>query len=272
MGMSGKKITGYKFVGMPILSTLGQLIFWYDWRYNNDSIVQSGRTKVLSWRSLEAKGTPLNIPNSVYLCVNSGAGFGYISTDPGSPRNRGILYPELNIMHNGTAPWLYASVFRGDYTSGSTSSVSTLLSTAGSATKPGITIQLLSYGTPRIRVQIVDAANSVIVNWSTPVSTVPLGRNIPVAIFYYGDTAANNYKMYIEGTAYTFSAGSPTYSTASPNQFNVGGIVIAANDFSMKLHVLYNLTGKNRTQVDSFVTNFFTVLKSDAEYSALITP
>lgn len=271
MGMSGHKVTGYKYVGLPNLATIGTQIFWYDYRYNYDIIVQSSRDRVRSWRSLGTTGTPLDVPNSVYLYSYSN-GFGYVNGDTGSPRNRGNIFPLLNRFHTGGNAWLFGCVVRFDYTSASSTSSSTIISTGGSSTKPGIAVQIINADTPRIRVQINDAANNVIVNWATTLNSFPTGRHVPVAIYYYGDSSASNYNMYIEGTLYSFSAGSPSYSGADCNQWNVGGLGIARNDFKLKLLVGYDLSGKNRTQVDSFVTNFFTTLKNDSEYSSLTTP
>jgi hypothetical protein len=268
MRLSGANIKGYKYVGQPTLGTIGQQIFWYDYRFNYDTFLVGADTKIFNWRSLAVSGTPLNGgTNKLYFYSD---GFGYVNGGLASA-NQGLAFTELNQFHKGTDGWMWAGVVKGDYTSATTTSSSLIINTLGSS-GPGFLVRLTNYGSnPFIRFQIFNDAGTQVITNSTTANSFPLSRFVPVVVIFYGDAAASNYKVIIEGTSYSFS-NTPTYGTAAAQFIRLGLAVLTVNDYRNKMQVAYNLAGKSRAQIDAFVTNFYTTLKADSEYSALTTP
>lgn len=267
MKVSGYKISGGSYIGRASLGTVAEPLFWYDHRFNN-SQDPTGRHGI--WNSLTSLGstqTQSIVSRKLYYHTSPVSGYGYKIGDGFSTyQTLGNHYPALDVMHKGANAWMFSIVFYWKQTDSGTSGATSLIRTGLTAGITGI----IDHNQPRIRLQ-TRGSSSTINNLATATNSVPDDQVSIVTFVFYGDTSSNNYRIIINNSNTNFTSN-PTYDTASSEYLRFGLPVTQLNDFIIKMMIAYDLSGKSRSEVDSILSTYYTVLKTDSEYSSLVTP
>jgi hypothetical protein len=260
MILSGHKLYGYEYIGVPNLQTIGTLIFHYD--YRRGATIEGGR--VSAWRDLG--------PNSLTLTAESFRRF-YDDTDGfGDDANavtvqmRASFKPALNKLHLGN-PFLFFAVVNFP---AAPSALNRLAFTSQPANTAGQEFAIINT-TGVFRCVVQNDSDTAIVNNSS--AAIPTNEFILLMRYYYGSgTGSNNTKTVVKSTTSTFTSN-PTFGTGNCSDLIIGKNSAGTGDnYRIKTIGAYDLTGKNSSQVDSFVATFISTLKSDPEYSSLVTP
>jgi hypothetical protein len=265
--ITGKKVSGYKVLTKATLGSIGSMLFWYDYRYNYDIVTLSGINRVKNWRSL-SKGNSITNQNANLLYIKS-EGFGYYASDA-STNAHGVakpMWPELNKLHNGS-PFILSFVIRARNSSGVTSNASVFVTYSTVRDKPGILVRL-NFLAQSVQLTVRNATANLFSD-TTTAGTFPLDEDVLVTVIFYGDTSAGNYVVKYKAFSQAFSRN-VTHISSDCDQFNILIPVSIENDIMSKLFVAYDMTGKNRTQIDAFYSTFVTTLKEDSEYTSLVT-
>jgi hypothetical protein len=277
MILSASKISGYNYTATPTLGTIAEPICWFDWRFGRtDGNVVGGALRVNSLNDLspnnfllEARLNRIDQP----MVLSDGLGMDdTIGTKAPAVFRRNGSNSKYEIFHKGN-PFLIMAVVKPiipasnlnffGTNSSNTTSVAGLRFRANAANN-------------RLELSFRNDAGTLITNVVTPNNSVPTGDFLFIAAQYYGGgTGSNNLKIWINNTQYTFTAN-PTFGTGTCPELcawqGAGGTVSSAYEFSQKLAIAYNLTGKTSSEIDDFRTLAITTLKRDPEYSSLTTP
>jgi hypothetical protein len=257
---SGHTISKYNYIGAPNLQTIGTQIFHYD--YRKGAVISGGR--VSSWSDLG--------PNSMTL---TGEGFRrlYDDTDGFGDDANGVTVqmtasfkPALNKLHDGSAFLFFAVV---NFPAAPTA-LNRLAFTSMPANTPGQEFAIINT-TGVFRCVVQNDSDTAIINNSS--AAIPTNEFILLMRYYYGSgTGANNTKTVVKNVTSTFT-NNPTFGTANCSNLIVGkGSAGSGDNYRIKTIGAYDLTGKTTGQVDTFVSTFISTLKTDTEYSALVTP
>jgi hypothetical protein len=257
--MEGFEINGWSYIGKPNLQSIGELIFLYDYRTAEKS---GGR--VHRWNDLG--------PNGLDLTAESFRRF-YDDTDGFGDDANGVTVqmtapfkPVLNKLHLGN-PFLFFAVVNFP---AAPTSLNRLAITSTPTNTPGQEFAIINT-TGVFRSVVQNDSDTAIVNNSS--AAIPTNEFILLMRYYYGSgTGANNTKTVVKNVTSTFT-NNPTFGTANCSNLIVGkGSAGSGDNYRIKTIGAYDLTGKTTGQVDSFVTLFISTLKSDSEYSSLVTP
>jgi hypothetical protein len=278
MILSASKISGYNYTASPTLGTIAEPICWFDWRFGREDRVYSGVTRVFTINDLSPnnfllEGSTTNANTSRPMLLSDGIGMDInISTTRGASLQRQITDSKYEILHKGN-PFLIMNVVKPV----TLDNFIFLLSTNGATTAvppAGLRFRIDSVNS-RVDLLIRNDAGTAIVNVNTGTGSISTGGFTFIAAQYYGSgSGSNNLKIWINNNQYTFTAN-PTFGTgvcAILRAFSSAGPPGNTSDFSTKLGIAYDLTGKTASEIDDFRTLAITTLKRDPEYSSLTTP
>lgn len=277
MTLTGLKLSGYSYNGLPTLSTIGNPICWYDWRFGRvDYGILSGALRIQSLSDqspnnflLEANIGTTNRP----MILSDGIGMdATIGTKNSATIKRSGSDLKYEALHKGN-PFLIMTVVKPIVQSTSVNIFATQIS--NSPTSAGVRLRLDGANT-RVQFSMHNDAGTFITNVNTGVGTISTGSFYFIAVQYYGSgTGSNNLKIWINSTQYTFTTN-PTFGTGTCPLLAIshgsGGAAAGAYEFSQKFAIAYDLTGKTSAQIDAFTALAISTLKTDSEYSGLITP
>jgi hypothetical protein len=279
MILSGLKISGYNYIGRTTLSTIATPICWYDWRFGRtDGVVVGGALRVASLADLS--------PNNFLLEANVGTSNkpmilsdGIGMDDTIGTKNAAIFRklgtnPKYETLHKGN-PFLIMAVIKPIVFSSFVNLLGTQISSTVSSA--GLRFRIDgSGGNNRLQLSIHNDAGTGVINVNTGTGTISTGSFYFIAAQYYGSgSGSNNLKIWINNTQYTFTAN-PTFGTGACPLLAIahgaGGLASNAFEFSQKFAIAYDLTGKSTAEIDAFRILAINTLKSDLEYSSLVTP
>jgi hypothetical protein len=267
MILSGLKVSGYNYIGRPTLATIGNPAYWFDYRFNLVTQTYSGVLRAnslgdLSINSLLLQSIPVSSNTRRPKVYSDGIGH-----DDNLTAFRGSANSNLNFLLQGKAH-LIISVFKLNAVGGNTLS---LFSSGRTGSASYLFIVNPTSGDQRLFVRCNNDAGSTLFTNQTPIESLPLDEFCFIATLYYGGgTGSNNRKIWIKNSQYTFTSN-PTYGTGDPDTFTVINSNGTVN-YKLKMGVGYNLDGKSISECDAFFTLAVNTLKSDSEYSSLVTP
>lgn len=276
MILNGYKVYGYNYLGEPTLGSIGELIQWHDWRFGRVDGTFSGATRAFTLNDLSQNGFLLEGSstgggNTRPMVLADGLGMDdTIATKAAANFRKLGTNSKYEVFHKGN-PFLIMCVVKPIVISSNLNFFATSLA----GTKAGFRMR---FTTTNSRLELLvwdDSGTSLGVN-QTAVNSIVAGNTYFICAQYYGSgTGSNNLKMWINNTQYTFTYN-PTFGTGPCDGLyawqGAGGIAANAYEFSQKLAVSYNLTGKSTVQIDAFRALAITTLKQDSEYSSLVTP
>lgn len=261
MIVSGGKIQGMTHVGKSTLETIGTVIFHYDYRFNANIV--SGR--VTSWGDLG--------PNQFTLTAEGFRQF-YSASDGFGDGGNGVTVQMSSVyktalkkLHDGS-PFLWFAVVSFP---AAPDSLTNLTITSQDTGKAGQQFAIVN-STGVFRCVVQNSSDTAIINNSS--AAIPTSEFILLMRVYYGSgTGSNNTKTYVKSTLSTFT-NNPTFSSGDSSARLIIGKNNAGvgDDWKLKTVGCYDLTGKTTGQIDSFQSLFITTLKTDSEYSSLVTP
>lgn len=270
-------LSGIIISAQKTLKSIGELFYMYD--YRNELITENpdnSSTRITRWN--DQSGNSFNVRQ--YFTATANAFFkdvdGTVLLDIAGGVQEGFKFDDfayvrgknkLNAMHDGSA-WMAFFVVK--FPTGTTGSFELFM--MNTATSPGVRIFIQSNRT--VRMTIYDSSGTQQVN-CTSTGTIPNDEWCIVCVTYYGiSVGAADTRITIKSTTQTFN----TAGTLSAGNFS-GNIVMRTNAVSagdrkvnIKLNGAYNLVGKSVAQIDAFLADFYTTLKSDPEYASLVTP
>lgn len=260
MIIAGHSIKGHTHIGKSTIESIGAVIFHYDYRFN--AVISSGR--VSSWGDLGPHGINLTAEGFRRL-YSSADGFG----DGGNAVTvlmTAAFKTPLNILHNGS-PYLWFAVVNFP---AAPTALARMSFTSMPASTPGQVMEIVNT-TGVFRCTVQDASDTAIITSST--AAIPTNENILLMRQYYGSgTGSNNAKSWVKSTL-TQATSNPTFSSANCGPLLLGkGSAGSGDNWKIKTVGAYDLTGKSSAQIDTFRDLFITTLKSDTEYSSLVTP
>jgi hypothetical protein len=269
MILSGLKVSGYNYIGRPTLATIGNPAYWFDYRFNlvtqtYSSVLRANSLGDLSTNSLLLQSTPVSANTRRPVVFSDGLGMD--AANLAITAFSGAAGGKLDFIHKG-APHLLMCVIKITGTTGNNISFPSI------GTAPGFGFRIANFPNPLLSAITFNDAGSNIGAQNTAANSIPLDEFILVHRLYYGSgTGSNNTKMWIKDSQSTFTFN-PTFgtNTASPDKisaWNSNGSV----DYRMKMCIGYDLTGKSIAECDAFRTLAVNTLKSDLEYSSLVTP
>jgi hypothetical protein len=181
-------------------------------------------------------------------------------------------HSKYEILHKGN-PYLIMAVVKPIVMSSSLNFFGTEIS--NSPTTAGLRFRVDGTNT-RVQLAVFNDSPISVINVNTGTGTIATGSFYFIAAQYYGSgTGSNNLKIWINNTQYTFTAN-PTFGTGPCNSLSAwrgsGGAAGSAFEFSQKLALAYDLTGKSIAEIDAFRTLAISTLKNDPEYASLTTP
>lgn len=253
----GITIQGHNYIAAPSLGTLGNLIFLFDYRRAAD--IASGRLR--QWSDLGNNGFSFNQPTVSRRFISYVDGLGDDTTTAQVIQMLGGHLSPLNKLKDGSANLFFCVIKLENLNSRINICV-----TGGSGVA-GTIFQILETS-GNFRCQINDGSG-LIVNRS--IAAVPIGEYVLLTKLYYGSgSGSNNHILKVKNLTSTFTDNPVFNTTDNSNGINIGKST-GTGDFKFKLLGSYDLTGKTPAECDTFYTNFINTLKSDLEYSTLIT-
>lgn len=276
MIVSGYEVSGYNFRGKATLGSIGELISWHDWRYGRTDGVFSSITRAVTLNDLSQNnflldGVSVSASNTRPMVLSDGLGMdNAIATKNATTFRRLGTNSKYEILHKGN-PFLIMAVIKPIVVS----SVVNIFATTISSPKAGFRLRLLNTNS-RVDCSWFNDAGTGISTSQTAVNSIVTGSFYFICAQYYGSgTGSNNFKIWINNTQYTFTVN-PTFGTGPCDGLfawqGAGGLASLAYEYSQKLAVAYNLTGKSTAQIDAFRALAISTLKQDSEYSGLTTP
>jgi hypothetical protein len=274
--MSGYKVAGYHYHGKPDLGSIGELISWHDWRFGRTDGVFSGTTRVLTLNDLSPngfllEGSPVSSSQTRPMVLPDGLGMDDTIASKNAANFRKLgSNSKYEILHKGS-PFLIMVVVKPIVISSNLN----IFATSLSGVKAGFRLRFAA-SSSLIGCSWFNDAGTGISSNQTSVNSITAGSFLFICAQYYGSgTGSNNFKIWINNTQYTFTVN-PTFGTGPCDGLyswqGAGGAAGSAYEFSQKLAVSYNLTGKSTAQIDAFRALAISTLKQDSEYSGLTTP
>jgi hypothetical protein len=271
MKVSGYKISGGSYVGRPTLATIGNMLFWYDYRYSYEVENQGGNDMLVSWGDLSPSGIHLIKAQTSTRLQRHSDGVGQVAGVSAS-RNIGTsdIGSKVNVMHNGGAYMAFA-VMRYNNPSNVIQNTG-FVSSYRPGTTPGISFFLRTSDHAIVH-EFRGAAGASLGAQVSGAGTVPQDSTYRLVTYtYYGLGGSNNSIIRIADSTTHTATRNPGLQTS-----DAGGIFVstsngAADLVRIKCVGAYNLSGKTTTQINDFLALFYSMLKSDPEYATLITP
>jgi hypothetical protein len=261
MMISGIKAQGISHIGKSTLETIGTIIFHYDYRFN--AIVSGGR--VSSWGDLGPNAATLTAEGfrRFYSAADGfGDGGNAVAVQMNAPYRAA-----MKKLHDGS-PFLWFAVVSFP---AAPDSLTRLTITSQESSRAGQEFAIINT-TGVFRCVVQNDSDSAIINNSS--AAIPTNEFILLMRQYYGSgTGSNNTKTYVKSTLSSFT-NNPTFGTGDASSRMIIGKnnAGAGDNWKLKTVGCYDLTGKSTAQIDSFQALFIQTLKSDSEYSALVTP
>jgi hypothetical protein len=268
MIVSGLRVSGMGFRGKKTLASIGNMLFWYDYR-NAVSVINSGGFDyVTAMADLTGNGFNLTQPLASQRMVRHSDGIGQPSGITSATRVlRAVPDARLKCLHDGSPHMLF---FVSRYNNPTDVTQNTLMMrTYGTGSAPGINMAISTAANNLVNHQFRNDAGSPISTQSSATDSWPEDSTYRLGMFiYYGSGGSSNSKIVIGNTSYV-ATRNPSFSTGNPGTMLFLQTSSTEDIIRTKTWGGYNLTGKTTLQIDAFVTDFTNTLKSDIEYAAL---
>jgi hypothetical protein len=271
MILRGSILKGLNFIGRPSLSSIGNLVYHFDYRFANVIQDYSGVNRITEWTSLTGDANLTRSTTSTARPRTYVDGFG---SDFGVNENNNlftnaILFDKYLPLHDSTPHMIWSVQYYDNPSnvSSGTEIIKTIPTVGGQA---GFRLTILPANN-QMRHEFASNAGALQA-YTSPSNSLPETQVSIFVCILYG-TGSNNWKTIINSTSYT-ATRSPTWGTNNPIILQLLTKSAAANSPNIRLKSTgaYNLSGKSVSEIDSLVTTFYSVLKSDLEYASLTTP
>jgi hypothetical protein len=268
MIIRGTKISGLNFIGKKSLSSIGNLLFQYDYRKSIQSINYLGIDLVVSLGDLSKNNFNLSQGQFQRRPQLYSDGIGTNVSAGASQDLIGIPSSLLKVLHDGT-PHLLFAVARYSNPSNLVDVIQ-FVRTGGVSVSAGIDWRI-NGSSNQLSHRFLGDSGISLTQHQSGLDTVSEGTDFKLIMYvYYGDSISNNGRHIISNQSY-YATRSLTLSDQDTNNFRcfiTGGVGDVAR---IKTVGCYDLSGKNVSEINLFIDEFIELLKEDTEYSTLIT-